>query len=73
MKSKAFLSYKVRPKDIDSTKNDFEQLSFDDQKRLLISTLDKNLLYVPYCDIDDKSYGISKEDKALNRRFYGDL
>lgn len=32
--------------------------------------LDKNLLYVNYCDIDDKEFGISDEDKAFTRSFY---
>jgi adenine-specific DNA-methyltransferase len=72
MKKTAFLSYKVKPQDIDATKKDFEVLSLDDQKRFLVSILDKNLLYVPYSEIDDKTYQISKENKALNRKFYGD-
>jgi len=72
MKKKAFLSYKIKPEDIDNSKKDFESLSFEDQQRFLISILDKNLLYVPYCDIDDKTYGISKSDKELNRKFYGE-
>ena len=32
--------------------------------------LDKNLLYVNYCDLDDSEYGISNEDKAFTRSFY---
>ncbi len=72
MKKTAFLSYKVKPEEIDATKKDFEALSFEDQQRFLISLLDKNLLYVPYSEMDDKTYGISKEDKELNRKFYGD-
>lgn len=35
--------------------------------------LDKNLLYVNYCDIDDEEYGISAEDKAFTRSFYGEV
>lgn len=72
MKSTAFLSYKVKPEEIDATKKNFETLSFEDQQRFLVSTLDKNLLYIPYSEIDDKTYGVSKEDKELNRMFYGD-
>ncbi len=71
MKETAFLSYKVKPSDIDETAKEFEALAFVDQKRLLVSVLDKNLLYVPYSEIDDKTYGISKEVKALNHKFYG--
>lgn len=71
MKKTAFLSYKVKTQDIDATKKDFESLSFDDQQKFLISTLDKNLLYVPYSEIEDKTYKISKEDVVLNNKFYG--
>ncbi len=71
MKKTAFLSYKVKPEDIDATKKDFESLSFKDQQRFLISILDKNLLYVPYSEIDDKTYKVSKQDKDLNSKFYG--
>ena len=70
MKRVAFLSYKIEPKDIDNSKQEFEELSFTDQQKFLISLLDKNLLYVPYCDVEDKSYGISEEVKKFNRKFY---
>ena len=66
------LSYKIEPNDIDNTKKEFEELSFEEQQKFLISLLDKNLLYVPYCDIEDKSYGISEEVKKLNWQFYGE-
>jgi len=71
MKKTAFLSYKVKPEEIDATKKDFESLSLEDQQKFLISTLDKNLLYVPYSEIEDKTYKVSKEDIALNNKFYG--
>lgn len=71
MKKTAFLSYKVKSEEIDATKKDFESLSFEDQQKFLISTLDKNMLYVPYSEIEDKAYKVSKEDIALNKKFYG--
>lgn len=71
MKETAFLSYKVKPEQIDATKKDFETLSFEDQQRFLISILDKNLLYIPYSEIEDKSYKVSKDDIELNNKFYG--
>ena len=70
MKKIAFLSYKVETKDIDETKKYFAELSFENQQKFLISLLDKNLLYVPYCDMEDKSYGISEEIKKSNYEFY---
>lgn len=68
-----FISYKVNPKDIDTNSEDFIKLSVDDKKRLLMELLDKNQLYVNYCDIDDETYGISEEDKAFTKSFYGEV
>lgn len=65
-----FISSKVNPKDIDANADDFHALAIGDQKRFLMELLDKNLLYVNYCDIDDEEYGISDEDKAFTRSFY---
>lgn len=65
-----FISYKVNPADIESAANDYAALSFEDKKRFLMEILDKNLLYVNYCDIDDAEFGISDEDKTFTRSFY---
>ncbi len=65
-----FISYKVKPKDIDTNSEDFIKLSIDDKKKLLMALLDKNQLYVNYCDIEDETYGISKEDKVFTKNFY---
>ena len=70
MKEKAFLSYKVDVKTIDEHAKDFDELSIEDQKRFLLECLDKNHLYVNYSEIDDEEYGVSEEDKKLNREFY---
>lgn len=68
-----FISYKVNPKDIDTNSESFIKLSVGDKKRLLMELLDKNQLYVNYCDIDDETYGISEEDKAFTKSFYGEV
>lgn len=65
-----FISYKVNPKDIDTKSEDFIELSIEGKKKLLMELLDKNQLYVNYCDIDDETYGISEEDKAFTKSFY---
>jgi len=41
------------------------------QKKLLAELLDKNQLYVNLSEIDDAQFKVSKEDKALNKAFYG--
>jgi adenine-specific DNA-methyltransferase len=70
MKEKAFLSYKVDIKEVDEKAKDFADLSIENQKRFLLECLDKNHLYVNYSEIDDEEYGVSKEDKKLNKEFY---
>lgn len=70
LKENAFISYKVNPKDIDDSITDFEDLSLEEQKRLLIELLDKNQLYVNYCDIDDETYAVSDDDKTFTKSFY---
>ena len=67
-----FISHKINPKEIASAAEDFSDLSLDDQKTFLMEILDKNLLYVNYCDIDDTEFAISEEDKAFTRSFYGE-
>ena len=70
MKEKVFLSYKVDIKAIDENAKDFEELSIENQRRFLLECLDKNHLYVNYSEIDDEEYGVSKEDKKINKEFY---
>lgn len=70
MKETGFISYKVNPSDIDAAAKDFLSLSLDDKKRFLMELLDKNLLYVNYCDMDDAEYAISDTDKAFTKNFY---
>ncbi|MBR5114471.1 MAG: site-specific DNA-methyltransferase [Oscillospiraceae bacterium] len=70
MISSGFISYKVNPAAITAAADDFSELSLDDKKRFLMEILDKNLLYVNYCDMDDEEFGISEADKAFTRSFY---
>ena len=66
----SFISYKVNPREVDAAAENYASLSFSDKKRFLMEILDKNFLYVNYCDIDDKEFGISDEDKAFTKSFY---
>ena len=70
MKETGYLNYKIDIATIDANTTEFEALSIEDQKRFLIECLDKNLLYVPYSDIDSEEYTISDEDKRLTKEFY---
>lgn len=71
MQERAFLSYRVDVRSIDTTAGDWTDLTLADKKRLLLETLDKNMLYVPLSELEDETWGISDADKALNRRFFG--
>jgi adenine-specific DNA-methyltransferase len=71
MKEKAHLSYKVDIAAFDKAAKDFADLSLENQKRFLRKCLDNNHLYVNYSEIDDEEYGVNKEDKELNKEFYG--
>lgn len=70
MMKSGFISYKVNPADIEAAADDYVALSLNDKKRFLMEILDKNLLYVNYCDIDDEEFGVSEEDKAFTKSFY---
>lgn len=70
LQDKGFLSYKVTPKMINEHAEEFADLSLDDQKRFLIECLDKNMLYIPYADMDDSAFTLTDNDKLLTRKFY---
>ena len=70
MQKDAFLSWKINPQTISDHANDFKSLSIQDSKRFLIECLDKNLLYVPYSEIENLEFRISEYDKKLNNLFY---
>ena len=67
-----YISYQIKPSIIDEEAEGFDALSKADKKRFLMEILDKNLLYVNYCDIDDEEFAVSEEDKAFTRSFYGE-
>jgi len=71
MKSKSFLNYNVDITKQDETIEEFKQLSLVQQKQILVELLDKNQLYVNLSEINDKNFEVSKEDKVLNKMFYG--
>lgn len=52
------------------TDNEFEELSFEDKKKALITLVDKNKLYVNYSDIDNKDYCTSEDEKRFSKSFY---
>ena len=68
-KKSSFLSCRVEPKKL--KEREFLELSFAEQKQLLLEIIDQNNLYFNFSDIDDDTYGISEYEKKLNKEFYG--
>ena len=61
----------VLPSDLKENEDDFDKLSLDEQKNLVMELLNKNQLYVNLSDIDDENYKVSEVDKEFTRSFYG--
>jgi adenine-specific DNA-methyltransferase len=40
-------------------------------KAFLIEAIDKNSIYVNFSELDDKTNGLSKDDIAVTKSFYG--
>jgi len=77
MAEESFLNWYVNPEVPEDAVKDFEAIGQEEdghkkQKRLLVELLDKNQLYVNLSEIDDPRFKVSKEDKALNKAFYGE-
>ena len=73
----SFLNWYVNAEIPEGAVEDFIEIGkgengLEKQKKLLAELLDKNQLYVNLSEIDDEDFGVSDEDKALNRAFYGD-
>ena len=71
LEEKAFLDYRVDLQEI-LKDQDFENMHLEDKKNTLRLILDENMDYVPFRDIEDKTYGIDGETIKLNKMFYGE-
>lgn len=70
---KYFLNYNVRIKDFKEKivkEEAFKNLSLEEQKRMFLTMLDLNQMYVQESEMADKKFGISKEDQMLTKEFY---
>lgn len=61
----------VLPSDLKRTKEEFDTLTLEEQKRLVLELLDKNKLYINLSDIDDEDVNVSEADKVFSKSFYG--
>jgi adenine-specific DNA-methyltransferase len=71
--SKYFLHYNVRIKDFKEKiihEDQFKALSLEKQKEMFCRMLENNQLYVNLDEMEDKHFGLSREDIALTKDFY---
>lgn len=79
VKEKIYHSEQIVPyiltADLEKADQDFNILSLDEQKQVLIGLINKNKLYVNYSSIDDEDYQIKESDRKFSRSFYegGDI
>lgn len=68
----SFLNWYVNAENPEEAVNDFTAIgNLEAQQHCLVELLDKNQLYVNLSEIADVDFGVSEEDKALNKAFYG--
>lgn len=67
---KAFLGYRYAESNRMSSKL-IEKLSNEDLKKYLLDSLDNNMLYLPYSEIEDADYKIDPTTIEHNRQFFG--
>ena len=70
MQDKAFISYQFDKDIFNQNLDAFKTATLQTMQHYLIEILDKNQLYVNFSEIEDNSFNISEEDKALNYSFY---
>lgn len=68
-----FLNYNVKIKDFKEKiikEEEFKKLTLPQQKKMFLTMLDLNQMYVNESEISDKKYGISVEDQKITKAFY---
>jgi adenine-specific DNA-methyltransferase len=70
VKSSPFVLYTVDILKMEKEKDAFAALTIDEQKKFLVSIIDKNTLYVNYSDIENDNHSLSDADKAFTKNFY---
>jgi len=70
---KYFLNYNLKIKEFKEKvikEEDFKKLSLDEQKKMFITMLDNNQMYVQKTEMEDKKFGIDKKDIKFTKQFY---
>ena len=67
---KSRINYNVDGHAFTKYKKEFELLTIDEKKEVLMAILDLNFLYLPYAEIEDEDYAVPAMEKELNAAFY---
>lgn len=70
MNEKASLNYQFNKELFNERLDAFKTTTIEEMKQYLFEVLDKNQLYVNFSEIEDETFAVSDEDKALNYSFY---
>lgn len=70
MKAKSFMGYNIAIQKQEQHLEEFKQLTFEEQQKLLITLLDKNQLYVNLSSLHDADFGCSAEEVKVTEDFY---
>lgn len=64
------ISYVIKDKPAAEVEKAFNKLNMEDKRRFLLEILDKNMLYLPYSEMEDEEYKIDERTRSLNHKFY---
>ncbi|WP_176449317.1 site-specific DNA-methyltransferase [Lentibacillus sp. CBA3610] len=70
---KYFLHYNIKVKEFQEKiikKDEFINLTLDEQKKMFIQMLDLNQMYIHRTEMEDSKYGIDERDQELTKLFY---
>ncbi|MCE2687838.1 MAG: site-specific DNA-methyltransferase [Rickettsiales bacterium] len=70
---KYFLNYNLKIKEFKEKvlkEDEFKNLELDDQKKMFLTMLDLNQMYVNKSEMADKNFTISQQDQELTKEFY---
>ena len=67
-----YVSFRVWKENLKTYKAEFAALGTEEKRKVLFDLLDVNMLYVNRSDIDDAESGLTDDDKAFTRSFYGE-
>lgn len=63
----------ITNEELNSVDVEFDNLTLEEKKQVLIKLIDKNKLYVNYSDINDENYYINEKDKIFTQSFYTEV